>query len=149
MLKNFVIMHGNKKNPSAKRQLLLYTVSDIVDQLGCLNKFLANESPGFSEEGSRIIHSWTAAQTFVDQEIVSNTNLYVALRVVEDYVREQTATPEARETFRRDIRKANIGTRPSTTVQPGLLYYGVAFLREQVEKTLTLQEKKEAKLAQR
>jgi hypothetical protein len=123
-----------------------YVFSEIQKQLANLGSVLEQEVPppnyyirrGTGDAGIDNLDG--AVSDFNNQPIIDNSQLYVALRVTEEYVTERTATPQAIQTLRRDVREATRHEEPKYNFEADLLRQGVIFLREKVESTLTQNE---------
>ncbi len=139
-----------------------YVFSAILKQLSNLGSVLEQEIPPINyhirrgTEGAGVDNLRGAISTFnlggvlsdYDGEpTVNNSQLYVALRVTEEYVAERTATPQAIRALRRDVKEATKDEEPKYKLEPDLLRQGVIYLREKVEGTLTLKEKEKANKA--
>ena len=66
--------------------------------------------------------------------------------MTEEYVADCTATPQAIQALRRNIRVATKGEEPKYKLEPVLLRQGVVFLREKVESKLATEELEKANI---
>jgi len=154
---------GRQKGLAAREMWLKgYVLSEMGKQLGILGSVLEQEIPPINyyirrgTEGAGVDNLDGAISTFNLGNVLSDYNgeptvnssqLYVALRVTEEYVAERTATPEAIRALRRDAREATRDEEPKYKLEPELLRQGVVFLREKVESTLTQDERIRAERA--
>jgi len=139
-----------------------YGFDKIAKQLSNLSSVLEQEVPPINyyirrgSEGAGVDNLSGAISTFnlgdvlsdYDNEpTVNNSQLYVALRVTEEYVTERVASSKAIDTLRRDIRGATINEDPKYKFDPTLLRRGIILLRETVESILTSEERELAERA--
>ncbi len=142
-----------------------YMFSEIGKQLSNITSVLAKEIPPKNyytpnnhyiwsgSEGAGVDNLLAAISTFNLGDVLSdydgeptvnNSQLYVALRVTEEYIAERTATPQAIQALRREVREATRREEPKFKLEPTLLRRGIILLREKVESTLTSQEREQA-----
>jgi hypothetical protein len=154
---------GQQKGLAASKTWLKgYMFSEINKQLSNLTAVLENEIPPLNyyirrgTEGAGVDNLRSAISTFNLGDVLSNydgeptvnnSQLYVALRVTEEYVAERTAIPKAIQALRRDIKEATKDEEPKYKLEPTLLRRGLTFLKEKVESTLTQDERIRAERA--
>jgi len=127
-----------------------YVFDKIAKQLSNLGSVLEQEVPPINyyirrgTEGARVDNLDGAISDYNNQPTINNSQLYVALRVTEEYVTERVASSKAIDALRRDIRVATINEDPKYKFDPTLLRRGIILLRETVESILTLEEQEQA-----